>query len=246
MRFLVDENPPPRLAKLLTTAEHDGVHVRDLEAARAPDSRVMTLAVTEDRVIVSADTDFGALLAYARATKPSVILVRELVGLHPVDLANIILGQVEILEPHLRTGAIAATACSSSPPAVVGKGENAGWPQPPGETMTGHGVVRLLGVPVGPNGPGREPPRKATAIPGLRSPRRARPRPRAHCPTRQVGVILLPGARLGLGVTGAGSIVAGAILVVPAIWVVIWRHVGVTGPVGSHRTSPPSRSAGRY
>ena len=43
-----------------------------------------------------------------------------------------------------------------------------------------------------------------------------------------------------------GQQVAAAILVVPAIWVVIWRHVGVTGPVGSHRTSPPSRSAGRY
>ena len=41
-----------------------------------------------------------------------------------------------------------------------------------------------------------------------------------------------------------GSMIAGAILVVPAIWVVLWRHVGVTGPVGSHRTSPPSRSTG--
>jgi len=40
--------------------------------------------------------------------------------------------------------------------------------------------------------------------------------------------------------------VAGAILVVPAIWVVIWRHVGITGPVGSHRTSPRSRNAGHY
>ena len=35
MRFLVDENLSPRLAKLLTTAEHDGVHVRELEAAHA-------------------------------------------------------------------------------------------------------------------------------------------------------------------------------------------------------------------
>jgi hypothetical protein len=39
---------------------------------------------------------------------------------------------------------------------------------------------------------------------------------------------------------------AGAILVVPAIWVVVWWHVGVTGPVGSHRTSPPSRITGCY
>src|SRR5260370_42615564 len=62
----------------------------------------------------------------------------------------------------------------------------------------------------------------------------------------QVGVILLPGARLGRVVTSAGSMVAGTILVVPAIRVVVWRHVGVTRPVGSHRTSPPSRSTGRY
>ena len=40
--------------------------------------------------------------------------------------------------------------------------------------------------------------------------------------------------------------VAGAILVVPAIWVVVWRRVGVTGPVGSHQVSPPPRNAGRY
>jgi hypothetical protein len=40
--------------------------------------------------------------------------------------------------------------------------------------------------------------------------------------------------------------VAGAVLVVPAIWVVVWRYVGVTGLVGSHRSSPPSRSTGRY
>ena len=67
MRFVVDENLPPSLAKLLTASGHDAVHVRDMEAARAPDSVVMSRAPTEDRVIVSADTDFGALLAQARA-----------------------------------------------------------------------------------------------------------------------------------------------------------------------------------
>lgn len=108
MRFLVDENLPPRLARLLTASGHDAVHVRDLEAARAPDSAVMSRAASEDRVIVSADTDFGALLAQARATKPSVILVREIVGLRPAELAGVIVDQLDILEPHFRTGAIAA------------------------------------------------------------------------------------------------------------------------------------------
>ena len=59
---------------------------------------------------------------------------------------------------------------------------------------------------------------------------------------REDVVVLLPGARLGPVVTAARSMVAGAIPVVPVIWVVVWRHVGVTGPVGSHRASPPSQS----
>lgn len=60
----------------------------------------------------SADTDFGALLAHARATEPSVILVRELVELRPPDLVNIILANLEVLEQHLHTGAIAAFTSS--------------------------------------------------------------------------------------------------------------------------------------
>jgi predicted nuclease of predicted toxin-antitoxin system len=94
VKFLVDENLPPRLAKLLATSGHDTVHVHDLEAASAPDSTIMELAAGENRVIVSADTDFGALLAHARAIRPSVILVREMVGLHTEELASVIVGQL--------------------------------------------------------------------------------------------------------------------------------------------------------
>ncbi|WP_084964566.1 DUF5615 family PIN-like protein [Thermoactinospora rubra] len=108
MNFLVDENLSPRVAELLTKAGHNAVHVRDLQATSAPDTTIMELAVADGRVIISADTDFGALLAYARATEPSVILVRELVELRPPDLVNIILANLEVLERHLQTGAIAA------------------------------------------------------------------------------------------------------------------------------------------
>ncbi|GIH73527.1 MULTISPECIES: DUF5615 family PIN-like protein [Sphaerimonospora] len=108
MNFLVDENLSPRVAELLTKADHDAVHVRDLQAKGAPDTTIMALAVASGRVIVSADTDFGALLAQARATEPSVILVRELLELRPPDLVNIILSHLDILQPHLQEGAIAA------------------------------------------------------------------------------------------------------------------------------------------
>jgi predicted nuclease of predicted toxin-antitoxin system len=108
VNFLIDENLSPRVAELMTKAGHNAVHVRDLRATSAPDAAIMALAVADERVIVSADTDFGALLAQSRATEPSVILVRELLELRPPELVNIILAQLELLQSHLRTGAICA------------------------------------------------------------------------------------------------------------------------------------------
>ena len=56
----------------------------------------------------------------------------------------------------------------------------------------------------------------------------------------QLGVILLSIARLGLAATSPGRPAAAtAPLVIPTIRVPIGRHVGVIGPVDSHRTSPP-------
>jgi predicted nuclease of predicted toxin-antitoxin system len=112
VNFLVDENLSPRVAELLAKAGHDAVHVRDLRAAGAPDTAIMALALADRRVIVSADTDFGALLAYTRATEPSVILVRELLELRPPDLVTIVLNHLDVIEPHLLTGAIAAFTTS--------------------------------------------------------------------------------------------------------------------------------------
>lgn len=108
MRFLVDENLSPVVADLLTRSGHEAAHVRHLDAANAPDSTLMELAAGQDRIIVSADTDFGALLAEARATTPSVILVREMVNQRPAELVAVLLAQLDVLDEHLQAGAIVA------------------------------------------------------------------------------------------------------------------------------------------
>ncbi|WP_158019519.1 DUF5615 family PIN-like protein [Mycolicibacter sinensis] len=51
------------LSSFLTEAGHDVVHVRVRELASAADEVVLTLAADENRVLISADTDFGTLLA---------------------------------------------------------------------------------------------------------------------------------------------------------------------------------------
>lgn len=108
MRFLIDENLSPRLAELLNAEGQDAVHIRDLKAAGAPDETVMSLAVQHDRVIVSADTDFGTLLAASRATRPSVVLVRALVDRRPPELAGVLLANLDVLQEHTPTGAVMA------------------------------------------------------------------------------------------------------------------------------------------
>ena len=63
MRFLIDNALPPRLAELLVSAGHDATHVRAYGMQAASDEAILIRAREEHRVVVSADSDFGAILA---------------------------------------------------------------------------------------------------------------------------------------------------------------------------------------
>ena len=78
MRFLIDNNLSPLLAESLKAAGHDAVHLRDLAMQAARDPDVLERAQADERVLVSADTDFGGLLPRSHATGPSVLLIRRL------------------------------------------------------------------------------------------------------------------------------------------------------------------------
>ena len=77
MKFLVDESVSFRVSDSLVAAGHDSIHVvKDLERGGARDEELVLVARNEDRVLVSADTDFGELLARGGRSLPSLILFR--------------------------------------------------------------------------------------------------------------------------------------------------------------------------
>ncbi len=75
MRFLVDAQLPPALARRLAEQGHDAEHVADRQLAAASDAQVWDFALRRDAVIITKDEDFAQRKALA-ASGPRVVWVR--------------------------------------------------------------------------------------------------------------------------------------------------------------------------
>ena len=73
----------------------------------ATDEEIFDLAVREGRVIVSADTDFGTILALRRTAEPSVVLFRRSSGRRPDTQGKLLLGQLPRIADSLERGSVA-------------------------------------------------------------------------------------------------------------------------------------------
>lgn len=104
MRLLLDNNLSPRLVALL--ADHDVEHVRTVGLQAATDEVVLAHAVREERVLVSADTDFGRILASTRASGPSIVLLRRHSGRSAEALAQVLNANLPSLVTDIVAGSV--------------------------------------------------------------------------------------------------------------------------------------------
>jgi predicted nuclease of predicted toxin-antitoxin system len=68
---------------------------------------ILARALQEDRIVVSADSDFGVILAAQDAARPSFILFRDPNLLVAHDYAGMLIPALPILEPELAGGCVA-------------------------------------------------------------------------------------------------------------------------------------------
>ena len=99
MRLLLDANLSPRIADSLSAAGFDAVHVADLGLVTATDEEIFDRAAEQGLVVVTADSDFGALLAMRRTTSPSVVHLRHVAELVVEEHVQLLVANLDQIAP---------------------------------------------------------------------------------------------------------------------------------------------------
>ncbi|MEJ7815651.1 MAG: DUF5615 family PIN-like protein [Rubrobacter sp.] len=106
MKFLIDNALSPSVAAKLGEAGHEALHVRERGMQASTDEEIFELAGSEDRMLVSADTDFGTILALRRSARPSVIIFRRTSWRRPEAQAKLLLDRLPDIQEALDQGSV--------------------------------------------------------------------------------------------------------------------------------------------
>jgi predicted nuclease of predicted toxin-antitoxin system len=105
IRLLLDQGLPRSTGAHLSALGWDVIHVGDVGMSQATDDEVLAYARQENRICVTLDADFHALLAISDADGPSVIRVRQQ-GLDGAALADLLRAIWARIGQAIETGAM--------------------------------------------------------------------------------------------------------------------------------------------
>jgi predicted nuclease of predicted toxin-antitoxin system len=76
MKFKIDENLPIEVAEILNQKGYDAKTVIDQNLCGEDDPEIASVFQTEERVLITLDTDFGDIRTYPPGKYPGIIVLR--------------------------------------------------------------------------------------------------------------------------------------------------------------------------
>jgi predicted nuclease of predicted toxin-antitoxin system len=106
LKFLIDNALSPIFSIQLKDHGYDAIHVKDVQMGTSPDEDIFDFAQKEGRIVVSADTDFGTIIALRNASFPSIIIFRRSQNRRPKEQTKLLLANLPQITPDLEKGSI--------------------------------------------------------------------------------------------------------------------------------------------
>ena len=105
MKFLIDMALSPKTVKVLRNSGYEAVRVNELGMAKSKDGEILECAAKNDMIVITADLDFGDILAFTGYKKPSVIIFR-LKDPSPDHINSLLLSTIPRIKDSLDKGSI--------------------------------------------------------------------------------------------------------------------------------------------